>query len=113
MHGITIGELENIRAAHPDGVAEDPDDAFIDFATVDFINKNIRVRPTSGVSFNQEKGERQSNISRAQSERSDGGDNYNKLAEFEIEDQRKLVKKRAAEYEEELRRKQAAEEKKN
>ena len=94
-------------------VPEDPDDAFIDFATEDFINKNIRVRPISGVTNKDDRGERQSNISRgAQSDRSDTHDNYNRLAEFEIDHQRKLVKKRAADYAEEMRRKQAAEEKK-
>ena len=114
MQNVTVTELENIRAANPEGVVpEDPDDAFIDFATEDFINKNIRVRPISGVTNKDDRGERQSNISRgAQSDRSDTHDNYNRLAEFEIDHQRKLVKKRAMDYAEEMRRKQAAEEKK-
>jgi hypothetical protein len=45
----------------------EPDDAFIDldFATEDFINKNIRVRPISGVSKADEtKDGRASNISK-------------------------------------------------
>ncbi len=43
----------------------EPDDAFIDFATEDFINKNIRVRPISGITHADEtKDGRASNISR-------------------------------------------------
>ncbi len=54
------------------------DDAFIDFATEDFINKNIRLRPISGVTNKDDRGERQSNNSRCtQSDRSDTHDNYN------------------------------------
>ena len=47
--------------------AEQPEDAFIDldFATEDFINKNIRVRPISGVTHGDEtKDGRASNISK-------------------------------------------------
>ena len=41
---------------------QEPEDAFIDldFATEDFINKNIRVRPISGVT---NKDETQTNVS--------------------------------------------------
>jgi len=50
MESITVSELKSLKS----GTGEDkiePDDAFIDldFATEDFINKNIRVRPISGV----------------------------------------------------------------
>ena len=112
MQEVTVGELTTMRENQAEQPLE-PDDAFIDFATEDFINKNIRVRPISGVTNKDEKGERQSNISKgAQSDRSDTHDNYNRLAEFELDNQRKLVKKKAADYAEEMRRKQAAEEKK-
>lgn len=47
MESITVGELQSIRDKQEDNPLE-PDDAFIDFATEDFINKNIRVRPISG-----------------------------------------------------------------
>jgi hypothetical protein len=71
----------------------EPDDAFIDldFATEDFINKNIRVRPISGVSKADEtKDGRASNISKGGDEHhEDAQDNYNKLAIYEIENQRK------------------------
>lgn len=47
MASITVTELTTIREKKDDHLLE-PDDAFIDFATEDFINKNIRVRPISG-----------------------------------------------------------------
>jgi hypothetical protein len=70
----------------------EPDDAFIDldFATEDFINKNIRVRPISGVSKADEtKDGRASNISKGGDDNEDAQDNYNKIAIYEIENQRK------------------------
>lgn len=85
----------------------EPDDAFIDldFATEDFINKNIRVRPISGVSKADEtKDGRASNISKGgQDDTEEAQDNYQKLAIYEIENQRKTVKKKAADYQEKLR----------
>ena len=45
---MTVGELTVLRERADENPIE-PDDAFIDFATDDFINKNIRVRPISGV----------------------------------------------------------------
>jgi hypothetical protein len=42
----------------------EPDDAFIDFATDDFINKNIRVRPISGATNLGGQHDRQSQISK-------------------------------------------------
>ena len=67
---------------------QEPDDAFIDldFATEDFINKNIRVRPISGVT---NKDETQTNVSGKHDDNEDQQDNYNKLAIYEIENQRK------------------------
>lgn len=47
MESITTGELKTMRDKQEENPLE-PDDAFIDFATEDFINKNIRVRPISG-----------------------------------------------------------------
>ena len=48
MEGVTVDELTTLRERAEENPIE-PDDAFIDFATDDFINKNIRVRPISGV----------------------------------------------------------------
>jgi len=50
MESITVSELSALKDKST-GDKIEPDDAFIDldFATEDFINKNIRVRPVSGV----------------------------------------------------------------
>lgn len=89
----------------------EPDDAFIDldFATEDFINKNIRVRPISGVTHGDDtKDGRASNISKGgANEDNDDTEQGNKIALYEMENQRKLVKKKAADYQEKLRIKQA------
>ena len=53
MEMITVGELKSLKERADDNPVE-PDDAFIDFATEDFINKNIRVRPISGVTNKDE-----------------------------------------------------------
>jgi len=64
MEMITVGELKSLKERADDNPVE-PDDAFIDFATEDFINKNIRVRPISGVTNKDETRDgRQSNVSR-------------------------------------------------
>lgn len=115
MDSITTGELQAIRD-RPDENAVEPDDAFIDFATEDFINKNIRVRPISGAT-NQggvDNRDRQSQISKntANQETEEAIESYQRLAEFEMENQRKAVKEKFMQYQEELRRKQALEEKK-
>jgi len=80
----------------------EPADAFIDldFATEDFINKNIRVRPISGVTHGDDtKDGRASNISKGgQNDDGENTEQNNKLFLYEIENQRKLVKKKAADY---------------
>ena len=58
----------NAKAADGDRVGEGVEygDVFNDFATEDFISKNIRVRPVSGFTVKDEtKDGRQSNISKA------------------------------------------------
>ena len=116
MESITVSELKTLKDKADESRVE-PDDAFIDldFQTEDFIHKNIRVRPISGVTHGDDtKDGRASNISKggAQDESEEALDNYNKLAIYEIENQRKLVKKKAEQFQEELKRKQALEEKK-
>jgi hypothetical protein len=65
-------------------------DVFNDFATEDFISKNIRVRPVSGFTVKDEtKDGRQSSISKAMKEsegNDEGEDNYHKFAVLELED---------------------------
>ena len=114
MEMITVGELKSLKERADDNPVE-PDDAFIDFATEDFINKNIRVRPISGVTNKDETRDgRQSNVSRGQAgdENGEAPDNSDNMAKYEMENQRKLAKKKYNDYQDELRRKQALEEKK-
>lgn len=114
MESVSVSELTSLRERADDNPIE-PDDAFIDFATEDFINKNIRVRPISGTTNLGGQQDRQSQISKgtANQDNEEAIESYQRLAEFEMDNQRKLVKQKAAMYQEELRRKQALEEKKN
>ena len=52
MESVSVNELTQLRERADENPIE-PDDAFIDFATDDFINKNIRVRPISGVTHGE------------------------------------------------------------
>ena len=115
MEHITVTELHQIKEKQAENRIE-PDDAFIDldFATEDFINKNIRVRPISGVTHADE-----TRDGRATHKSNDGGEdgedaleNYNAYALIEIQNQRDTVKKKLRELNEEQRRKAALEEKK-
>jgi hypothetical protein len=104
MESITVSELSTLKDKSDENKIE-PDDAFIDldFATEDFINKNIRVRPISGVTHKDEtKDGRQTDNSRmGGDDGEEAQDNYNKLAHYELEIQRKAVKKRYEEFLEE------------
>ena len=85
-------------------------DVFNDFATEDFISKNIRVRPVSGVTHGDDtKDGRQSQISKGLNTEGneEGEDNYNKYAMLELEDQRKAIKNKHKDALEELKRRQA------
>lgn len=70
MNMVVCDELTRITERQKAGDDEEKGieygDVFTDFATEDFINKNIRVRPISGVTHADETRDgRQSNISRA------------------------------------------------
>ena len=99
MEMITVAELKSLKD-RADGAQVEPDDAFIDFATEDFISKNIRVRPISGVTNKDETRDgRQSTVSKGQGD--DGGeaaDNTDNMAKYEMENQRKLAKKKYNDY---------------
>ena len=90
---------------------------FTDFATEDFINKNIRVRPFSGVTHADETRDgRQSNISRGMGGAGDSGiddvdKNFNMGADSDLELARNKVKIAKQKAEEEERKRKAAEEK--
>ena len=80
---------------------------FTNFATQEFIDKNIRVRPQSGVTHDETKDGRQSSVSKGVDEEGETGakDNHFKMAILELEDQRKKIKKdQNDKKEEELRR---------
>lgn len=113
MELITTTELRTLKERAEENPIE-PEEPFHDFATEDFINKNIRVRPISGITHDETKDGRVSNISKGgvNDETEEAHENFNKLAIFEIEDQRRQVKAKIAAYQEELRKKQALEEKK-
>jgi hypothetical protein len=87
METITVQELTQLRDKSSENKIE-PDDAFIDldFATEDFINKNIRVRPVSGVTNKDDtKDGRQTDRSGNQEDNEEALENYNKLAFYELE----------------------------
>ncbi len=115
MNSVVCEELkiviEKKEAEGQDQNGVDYGDVFNDFATEDFITKNIRVRPVSGFTHADEtKDGRQSNISKGLNsegnEDGEGKDNYNKYAMLEMEDQRKAIKNKHREALEEIRRKQ-------
>lgn len=65
---------------------------FNDFANEDFVNKNIRVRPISGLNDETKDG-RQSNVSRGMGdEKEDGEERFNTDAQLEIDNDRKNIK---------------------
>jgi len=107
-----VSELTALRERADDNPIE-PDDAFIDFATDDFINKNIRVRPISGVTHGEGQQDRASTVSRgAAGTEADDGQDYNQNFEYELKEQRKEVKRNKQQYLDEQKRKQMIEERK-
>jgi len=80
-----------------------------EFATDDFIAKNIRVRPMSGITRNAENEE--TKTAGAENSKADGNieseDKFNEDIRFELEKDRKLAKERKREFE---KRKAAEEE---
>lgn len=98
MSQIVVEQLNLLNSQQEEGKQDGVEygDVFNDFATEDFISKNIRVRPVSGNTAKDEtKDGRQSNISKGMggSEgEQEGEDNYHKFAVLELEDQRKAIK---------------------
>lgn len=112
MEQVTVTELTALRERADENPIE-PDDAFIDFATDDFINKNIRVRPISGVTHGEGQQDRASTVSRgAAGADGDDGLDWNQADEYELKAQRVIVKRKAQQYQDELKRKQLLEERK-
>jgi len=89
---------------------------FTDFATPEFLDKNIRVRPISGVTHGDDTRDgRQSNISRglgaAEQSVDDGELTFNQGAASDLEQQRNQIKAKFAAFQEAERKRLAAEEK--
>jgi len=80
---------------------------FTNFATQEFIEKNIRVRPQSGATHDETKDGRQSSVSKGADDENETGakDNHHKMAVLELEDQRKKIKKEQNDKKEEEFRK--------
>jgi len=94
MHTVVEHELNELaqKQAEEDAGIE-YDQVFNDFANEDFVHKNIRVRPVSGLNDETRDG-RQSNVSRGGmgDENQDGEDRFNQDALLELEQERKNVK---------------------
>ena len=71
-----------------------------DFATEEFLNKNIRVRPVSGVTKGGEVEEKNTNVefsnfnakNMLMGDKEEEDEKYNKLVNLEMEEQRKNIK---------------------
>jgi hypothetical protein len=113
MESITTTELKTLKERN-DKEPIAPDDTFIDFATEEFITKNIRVRPISGVTHGDEtKDGRQSNVSKGGAENDEDKDEKVHFeAIIELNEQREQIKKKIDQFKEDKRKKQLLEEKK-
>jgi len=112
MDQIVSQELTTLKE-RPDYNQIEPDDPFIDHCTEEFKDKNIRVRPISGITHDETKDGRQSNVSKGAGEGEDNNmDNQEMQANYDITMQREMQKKKYLQHVEEMRKKQAAEEKK-
>lgn len=115
MQNVVCDELQKLIEKQQNQEEDDKGieygDVFTDFATDDFISKNIRVRPISGITHADETRDgRQSSVSKGvliTEGNEEGEDNYNKYANLELEDQRKAIKVKHREALEEVKRKQA------
>ena len=107
MAEVVCAELEQIIAAdaeaQEDQRAANYTDFVQDFLSEDF-KKNIRVRPLSGYTQNERE-----EVSRGmvQTENEEGEEQDNKLANIELEEQRRTIKQRQKEKDDEARRKKA------
>lgn len=114
MNMVTSKELEVLRQKMAAEDAEEEGieygDVFNNFATEDFVNKNIRVRPKSSTKTDDG---RQSNISRGMGEpgTEDRVDIDGQLAKSDIEAARSLVKTKMAVQKDAERKRKAQEEK--
>ena len=95
MNTVVCRELDGLKQReddHDDGV--DYGEVFTDFATPEFLDKNVRVRPISGVTHGDDTRDgRQSTISRGMDGGNDDGDMlFNQGAASDLEQQRNQIK---------------------
>ena len=111
MGKACCGELDAIAKQREENGDEDQDyqEVFNDFATDEFVNKNIRVRPISGFADDTRDG-RQSSVSKGLDGDEDKEDNFNKMAEIEMSAQRREIKEILRKKKEDEERRIAAEE---
>jgi len=117
MSTVVTRELDSLKQREEvddDGV--DYGEVFTDFATPEFLDKNVRVRPISGMTHGDDTRDgRQSQISRGMGGL-DGGDGndehlFNQGAASDIDQQRNQIKAMKAQQDEIERKRIAAEEK--
>jgi len=119
MNDLVDKELAVLQKRQEEGgddVGIDYAEVFTEFATEDFINKNIRVRPFSGVTHADETRDgRQSNISRGLGAVGESGaddiDQGFSVADDDHAKARMAVKRKKEEHDEQERRRKALEEK--
>ena len=78
MNTVIVRELDSLRQREEEDAGVDYGEVFTDFATPEFLDKNVRVRPISGVTHGGDdtRDGRQSTISRG---REDGNDDQDVL----------------------------------
>lgn len=94
MHNVVEHEINAIAQTRTEEEAGiEYDQVFNDFANEDFVHKNIRVRPVSGLNDETRDG-RQSNVSRGGMDdgKEDGEDRFNQDALLELDTDRKNIK---------------------
>ena len=102
-----LDEIQTRREEEGEAAGAEYDQVFNDFATDEFVNKNIRVRPVSGFGDDTKDG-RQSNVSKAVSEeKEDLEDNFNTNAQLDLDNERKQIKLARRRKQEEEERKAA------
>jgi len=110
MQSYTASELDLIASKRQEEGEEGLEyaEVFTDFATKDFVERNIRVRPISGIPDETKDG-RQSNVSRGKGEGDeDEDDKFNKLAALEMQAIRQQQKEVQRKIREDAAKKAAA-----
>ena len=77
MNTVIVRELDSLRQREEEDAGVDYGEVFTDFATPEFLDKNVRVRPISGVTHGDDTRDgRQSTISRGRDDGNDDQDDH-------------------------------------